>query len=64
MKINVSQYNRESGDLECEGTFNEVEIKFLLQYAINTLMSKGVLFDLSTDSEELRLKVPEGTTFQ
>lgn len=64
MKLEVKNRNEETGELEFGGFLNGLEISFLLQFAINTLMAKGVEFDLQTESEELRIKIPEGSTIQ
>ena len=46
------------------GTLNPKEVSFLVQYALNSLVAKGVIFDLTRESEELRMTIPEGETLQ
>jgi len=45
---------------------NKSEVSFLLQFAINDLMMKGVLFDLTKEvpETEMRITMPEGSTLQ
>lgn len=54
IKIEVKTRNEETGDIEFAGFLNQVEVAFLLQYAINSLMAAGVT------SEEMRIQVPNG----
>jgi hypothetical protein len=62
----VKERNEETGELEVTGHLNRMEVSFLLQFAINTLMMQGVIFDLSKEvpETEMRITMPEGSTLQ
>ena len=65
MRLEVREKNEETGDIEFAGTLNPKEVSFLVQYALNELVGKGVIFDLtSPDNGDIRLKVPDGETVQ
>lgn len=66
MKIECKAKN-EDGSIIFEGSLNQIEISFLLQYAVNSLMTHGAVFNLQGDpakEEEFRIKLPEGVTLQ
>lgn len=62
----MKERNEETGELQLIGHLNKSEVSFLLQFAINDLMMKGVLFDLTKEvpETEMRITMPEGTTIQ
>lgn len=68
MRIEVKERNEETGEVECAGWLNKTEVSFLLQYAINSLMAIGAVFDLKKEQEqekeELRITFPTNETIQ
>jgi len=56
----------EDGSVNFEGSLNALEVSFLIQFAVNALMMQGALFNITKDddSEEMRIKLPEGSTLQ
>jgi hypothetical protein len=64
IKIEVRERNEETGEVEVVGFLNKIECSFLLQYAINALMSMGTSIDLKKESEENRFQMPEGDMLQ
>lgn len=67
IKIEVKRHNEETGDIEVAGFLNQVEVAYLLQFAINALMSMGVEVDLKEEAKEdehglptSRIKMPKG----
>lgn len=67
MRIEVKRHNEETGDIEVAGFLNQVEVAYLLQFAINALLSMGVEIDLKKEAEEdeegkpkSRIKMPKG----
>lgn len=68
IKIEVRERNEETGEIEFAGWLSKPEINFLLQYAINSLMAQGVIFDLKTEQEEgkeeMRIQIPANESIQ
>ena len=66
IKIEVKEKNEETGEIDIVGTLNAIEVNYLVQYAINTLMAQGVQFDLDKEAKdnELRIKFPVDATLQ
>lgn len=47
------------------GTLNSLEVNFLVQYAINSLMAQGVMFELKEQAEDkIRFHREDGTVLQ
>lgn len=63
MKIEVRARNEETGDVEFAGYLNRHEMGFLLQYAVNELLTQGVKFNLTydepNDDDEPRITHPK-----
>jgi hypothetical protein len=70
MQIEVKSRNSDTGEVEVAGHLNQIEVSFLLQFAINALMSMGAEIDLKEDDDDgegkkkSRIKLPKGTTLQ
>ena len=65
MLINVKA-KTEDGGILFDGEINAKEVSFLLSYAINDLLSAGVMFNLDEPDEDednpaMRIRFPEGT---
>jgi hypothetical protein len=61
MQIDVKAKNEE-GEILFEGKLNKFEVGFLIQYAVNGLMSSGAIFELQRPTErddEVRIKFSE-----
>lgn len=49
-----------------EGSLNRFEVSFLIQYAVNALMTQGAIFNITPDKEEdddaepMRITLPKG----
>ena len=66
MKIKLKFKEGQTGGAT-EGFLTETEISFLVQYAVNSLMGNGVLFNLQQEvksEEEVRIQYPDGVTLQ
>ncbi len=69
MKVELKSHD-DDGNVVIQGTLNSKEIAFVMQIGINTLLSHGAMFMLAEASEneegeeQIRIDVPEGTTFQ
>lgn len=58
MKIDVTA-RTEDGDIVFKGSVNRAEVSFLLQYAVNGLMSSGAVLEFTRPEEtedEVRIK--------
>ena len=70
LKLEVKNYNEETGAIEVAGYLNKVEVNYLLQFAINYLMAIGAEVDLKQQAQNaegednLRIIMPEGMTLQ
>lgn len=70
LKIEVKTRNEETGDIEVAGFLNQIEVAYLLQFAINALMSMGAEIELQESAEDeegkeiSRIKMPKGTVLQ
>lgn len=66
MRIEVREKN-EKGDINTIGELNPTEVNFLVQFAINHLMARGIKLELEeAGSDEdgadlMRIKMPDGT---
>jgi len=65
MRLDLKVKN-EDGSINFEGSLNRTEITYLIQYAVNSLMVQGALFDLTKEvsEDESRIKMPGNTTLQ
>ena len=69
LRLEIKEMNGETGELLTAGFLNRKEMNFLIQFAINTLMSQGVIFNLKQqleegDDETMRITIPDGVTVQ
>ena len=69
LRLEIKEMNGETGELLTAGFLNRKEMNFLIQFAINTLMSQGVIFNLKQqleegDDETMRITIPDGTIIQ
>lgn len=67
MKINVQSQDDE-GNVAFDATLNRAEVNTLLQYAVNSLMAHGFIFESQQlddeDEDTVRFKRPEGQSVQ
>jgi hypothetical protein len=54
-----AKFKDEEGNIVVEGRFSPPEISFLLQFAVNHLMSAGVAF-LTNEEKEIQMQFPHG----